>query len=67
MFSTEELTIIETALMRHSCRLLADVEAYRDQGNKEAQKDALSEWRKVNKLYDKVFAYIQDRKVESSK
>lgn len=54
MFTPEELTIIKNALNQLSSRLLADVEAYRDQGNKEAQKDALFEWRKVNKLYNKL-------------
>lgn len=67
MLSTEELTMIRYALMNLSIRMLADVEAYRNQGNKEAQEDALSEWRKIEKLEDKVFACIQDRKVESSK
>ena len=54
MFTPEELTIIKSALRQLSSRLLADVEAYRDQGNKEAQKDAFSEWRKVNKLYGRL-------------
>lgn len=58
MFTPEELTIIKDALMQLSSRLLADVEAYRDQGNKEAQKDALLEWRKVRRLNTKVFTML---------
>ena len=58
MFTPEELTIIKNALMQLSSRLLADVEAYRDQGNKEAQKDALLEWRKVRRLNTKVFTML---------
>ena len=58
MFTQEELTIIKDALSERSSRLLADVEAYRGQGNKEALKDVLFEWKKVRRLHTKVFTML---------
>ena len=53
-FTKEELEIIGHALMLRESRMLADSEAYKSQKNLEAQKDCLDEWRKTNKLHDKI-------------
>lgn len=56
ILSKEELEIIGSALGERESRMLADAELYKKQGNREAQMDCINEWRKANKLHERVDA-----------
>lgn len=53
-FTREELDIICHALMLRENAMLRDAEAYRDQKNLEAQQDCMNEWRKTDKLHERL-------------
>jgi hypothetical protein len=58
-FTKEELEIIRMSLTLRECRMLGDAELYKKQGNPEAQKDCIDEWRKTSKLNNKVFNLVR--------
>lgn len=50
----EELDIVCHSLTLRENAMLRDAEAYRDQKNLEAQKDCMDEWRKTDKLHERI-------------
>ena len=50
----EELDIVCHALTLRENAMLRDAETYRDQKNLEAQKDCMDEWRKTDKLHERL-------------
>ena len=65
-FTEEELSIIKHALMLRSNVMLRDAETYKANHDVESVKDCMEEFRKTNKLYDKIYslAYIEQLKIE---
>ena len=61
-FSKEELEIISFSLIERQTRMMSDAEAYKKLGNPEAQMDCINEWRKANKLYEKVRSLVRSLK-----
>ena len=53
-FTDEELLIIESGLQDRVYRMLTDANAYKRNGNVEAQKDCLNEWHLAQNLLDKI-------------
>jgi hypothetical protein len=53
-FTKEELLIIKSGLQDRAYRMLNDANAYKRNGNVEAQKDCLNEWHLAQDLLKKV-------------
>ena len=60
--SKEELEIIGSALGERESRMLRDAGLYKKQGNREAQMDCISEWRKAYKLHERVTTLVRSLK-----